>query len=268
MGDEADTIFVMSRLYTFAHRIEGEKESVCQRLLDLLVTAAGPERTLVMPAFVFSFGKTRKCDLSRDVPDTGVFVHAAIEQNWPRTHRPMFGWVALGPRSDEVLVQNQSSAFGENSVVAWLAGQQARAIGVGITDKNYGWVLVHLAEQMAKVPYRYFKKFVGEFYVDGVFKEPCEEVSYVRPLQVQLGADYLHLTERLIEQKDLWINESAVFPLRAVQCETVLETSLDFLGNDPFSFIPDPDQAKRWIADSREQEIAALAENEQCSLND
>jgi aminoglycoside N3'-acetyltransferase len=262
MGDDAEIIQVTSRLITFANRLECDLRTAHYRLLDSLLQAAGPDRTLVMPAFTLSYGKSRRYDPIRDKPETGVLVIAAWERDWMRTRRPMMNWVAWGARADEIMAQNQTTALGDDSVAAWLVNHDARAIGVGVTDVHHGWVVVHRAEEICQVPYRYYKKMPGELFIDGQPHGTCEEVLYAKPLLANIGHTYAQLTERLSSAGELWNNDDPLFPLRAVQCRRVVDRSIELLEANTLAFVAHRDEARKWLSDLKGQELGELKPEE------
>ena len=57
--NDADVIIILSRLWTFANHLYPRKENFSAWLFDIVDEFVGPDRTLIYPAFTFSFGKTK-----------------------------------------------------------------------------------------------------------------------------------------------------------------------------------------------------------------
>ncbi len=263
MGETSDVIFVMSQIYTFAHRLGVPGPETGEYVLDALVEAAGPDRTLVLPGFYYKYGGTRSCDLARDELSTGALPNCARTAGWPRSNRPMFGWLAHGPRAEEAVSQVQTTAYGADSVPAWLVASDARAIGVGLTTRNNGWIVVHRGEEAAHVPYRYYKRFPGKLLRDGTPIGDGLEITFAQPRMVHLDYDWRVITEVLEERGTFWVSENTSLPLSAVSCRDVVDVTQTLLARDPLSLLSTPSEAKRWIAELKDEELSGLKPEEQ-----
>jgi len=96
--DDAQTVFILSRIWTFANRLEAPGDDLATWLFDLIDEFVGPQRTLIYPAFTLSYGLSRKFDLIRSKPETGALSgDAMLRPNYRRTRAPMASYFSRGP---------------------------------------------------------------------------------------------------------------------------------------------------------------------------
>ena len=60
-----------------------------------------------------------------------------------------------------ILNLKQVSSFGKDSIIGYLSENNGLGIGIGINPKKFSWVTIHVCEESAKVPYRFYKNFFG-----------------------------------------------------------------------------------------------------------
>jgi aminoglycoside N3'-acetyltransferase len=256
-------IFIQSRLATFGHLIDVPIQTVVAGILQTIEEVVGPDRTLVFPAFSFGFGRKRLFDPIRTRPETGVLVEQAWRSGrYRRTTRPMNNYLIRGPLTRAAEALRDETSWDDNSILAWLAHLKARAITLGISEPDYGWIVVHRAEQMANVPYRYYKRLRGKFELNGVAAGTCEEVLFVRPLRAPCLSDYTEMNTTLAEKGLLVSGRDARLGLRAAGCADVVDTAVQMLSADPYALIPERAELIDWVAKGKAGEIADLAPDE------
>jgi aminoglycoside N3'-acetyltransferase len=256
-------IFIQSRLATFGHLIDVPIQTVVAGILQTIEEVVGPDRTLVFPAFSFGFGRKRLFDPIRTRPETGVLVEQAWRAGrYRRTTRPMNNYLIRGPLTRAAEALRDETSWDDNSILAWLAHMKARAITLGISEPDYGWIVVHRAEQIANVPYRYYKRLRGKLELNGVAAGTCEEVLFVRPLRAPCISDYTEMNTTLAEKGLLVSGRDARLALRAVGCADVVDTALQMLSADPYALIPERAELIDWVAKGKAGEIADLAPDE------
>ena len=133
---------------------------------------------------------------------------------------------------------------------------------------HHGWVVVHRAEEICQVPYRYYKKMPGELFIDGQPHGTCEEVLYAKPLLANIGHTYAQLTERLSSAGELLNNDDPLFPLRAVQCRRVVDRSIELLDANTLAFVAHRDEARKWLSDLKGQELGELKPEERFDMSE
>ncbi len=149
-----------------------DRERMCRTIEEAVREVVGPEGTLLVPAFTFSFPAREAFDPATSSPRSGKF-HTLVElsshlQRMPgavRSRDPIFSVVGQGPRVSEMLGDLPSRSFGAGSVHDRLrrAGGKLVLVGVGLDEA----VLRHSVEAAVRVPWRYDKLFTGHVVEDG-----------------------------------------------------------------------------------------------------
>ena len=118
-----------------------------------------------------------------------------------------------------------------------------------------GWLLVHHAEETNKVPYRYFKKITGNFFINGEPAGVCSETHYVRPSLINLQQDNTTLNRELENRDFVLMPINTYIPFKSARSRDVVRTALQLLRHDTFHFIKNSDDAKKWVKHDRKNEI-------------
>ncbi|WP_170294939.1 AAC(3) family N-acetyltransferase [Roseospira navarrensis] len=138
-----------------------EADALADRLLHALLAEAGPDGTVLVSAFNFTFPRTGVFDARTTPVQTGAF-GSMLLQRYPaqRTMNPFYSFLAFGARAPEVLANRFPHSTGPDSILEWVVDQDTRLIAIG---HHYVKALstVHQAETVAGVPYRYIKTFQG-----------------------------------------------------------------------------------------------------------
>ena len=119
--------------------------------------------TLVLPTYNLNFPKLKITGYSEKFITTGILIkHILNNHNFKRTERPMYNYAVIGPNTKIIISLNQSTAWGEDSVIGYLSNSK-NTLGIGVnTDLlSFTWVSVHCCEERLIVPYRYWKVFKG-----------------------------------------------------------------------------------------------------------
>jgi len=130
-------------------------------VMACLQQALGPEATVLMPAFSFGYGRTRQWDYHATRAETGAL--SEYFRKLPGTRRTLHPFHSLsvtGPLAAQFLACRNSSSFGPGSPFALLYDVRAINIGLG-TELEGGATFLHHAEELARVPYRFYKEFPG-----------------------------------------------------------------------------------------------------------
>ncbi len=140
--------------------------------------------TVVIPTYNLKFPKTKIAGKSTNFITTGYFPKYLIKKfKFRRTNRPMYNYAVIGKNSNNIISLKQNSAWGEDSVISYLVKNNAIGIGINVDIENFGWVVIHAAEEKFKVPYRYYKKFNG---INLTSKKKVSEKMYVRNYDTRL----------------------------------------------------------------------------------
>ena len=87
-----------------------------------------------------------------------------------RSLHPFQSFTALGPKAKDICQRNTRYGFGPNSPMARMLELKTRVLSIGLPPNETATV-VHHAEQVMAVPYRYTKEFTHSIRHDGVTKQ-------------------------------------------------------------------------------------------------
>tara|TARA_B110000483_G_C18086497_1_gene500215 strand:+ start:278 stop:1009 length:732 start_codon:yes stop_codon:yes gene_type:complete len=151
--------------------------------------------TVIIPTYNLKFPKSKITSNSSKFITTGYFTKHLIKKfKFKRTSRPMYNYAVIGKNSNKIINLKQNSAWGEDSVISYLVKNNAVGIGINVDVENFGWVVIHAAEEKFKVPYRYYKKFNG---INLNNKKKVSEKMYVRNYDTKLTTDSNKLFRKL-----------------------------------------------------------------------
>lgn len=252
-----EVVVIYSGVWTLSRYFGMVGDALAERVLDLIEEFVGPERTLVLPTFTFSFPKTREYDLVRSSPDTGAMPRRfLIRPGVQRTPKPINSYAVIGPLAAEVMALPVETAWGNGSVMAWMETVNARQCVVGVPWKYCGYF--HRAEELLRVPYRYFKRFTGTMYCNGEEPTPCEEVMYVRSLHVIPDQDSRPVANLMRERGHILSARGGSELIESALTNDILGDQLDLLSTDIHTYNTNREEVIRWIKDGKTEEIAEL----------
>ncbi len=136
-----------------------------QTLLEAFVETIGPEGTLCVPTYSYSFPRGEPFDPDQTpsaVPGWPEFVRR--QPGARRTRDPMFSVAALGARAEELTRDVPFDSFAPGCF--W---QRFLEAGGWVVNVNLWAIagLAHYVERREGMPYRYDKLFIGDFILDG-----------------------------------------------------------------------------------------------------
>ena len=151
-------------------------------LLNIVFDSIGFLGTIVVPTFNFSFCKGELFDIDL-TPSDGMGAFSEFVRTDVRSHRskhPFHSVAAIGKNSQLIASSIGYSEFSEGSFFDRLLHLKTKIVFFGIP---FVGTFVHLAEERAKVPYRYWKTFSGDF-KDGEKIEKKLFNFYARNLEI------------------------------------------------------------------------------------
>jgi FkbH-like protein len=145
--------------------------------------------TIALPAFTFSFCGGRRFDRHETPSEVGLLADRMLEGlvGARRTDHPIYSFVVKGPRADAVLACRSETTFGAGSPFELFEREDATLVMLGC-----GWTYCtsfHRYEELAEVPYRYFKRFEGEA-DSGGGTEPVSASMFVRDIELDPQNDF------------------------------------------------------------------------------
>jgi len=178
------TIIIHSSLFRF-----GIIDGGVNTIYNLLKNVFDETYTLLMPTYTFSFSNTRDWSCINTKSETGAlteYMRQLLPQN--RSINPFHSVCIEGPQKDYLLNNFSDSSFGENSVYEKLYKLGAYNLSLG-SEFIGGATFCHYAEELLKVPYRFYKLFQGNVTDSYNNKIDIDFKMYVRIIEKEFYFD-------------------------------------------------------------------------------
>ncbi len=145
-------------------------------------------KTLLFPAFTFSYAGGKAFHLQHSPSETGVLADWVLSlPEARRTPSPMFSFVVIGPKLPLFLQADHRDAWSAESVLS-----RVEKLGGGALMLGAGWdylSFLHVVEQRFMVPYREFKVFHAKADLGQGPVDPAMQV-YVRRRDIRTELDF------------------------------------------------------------------------------
>jgi aminoglycoside 3-N-acetyltransferase len=167
-----------------------------------LLESVGPEGTILVPTFTYSFCRGRSFDPERRNSATGMFTnYFRRRENAYRSLHPVFSFAAIGAKAKELTENVSKYGFGAGSVFDRLVTEDAKVVCFNVPFQQC-CTFVHYIEEMHGVDYRYMKTFKGKIILGGEETE-AEAVNYVRDLDRNVNSNFDAFADLLAVHKIL-----------------------------------------------------------------
>lgn len=150
------TIIIHSSLFRF-----GILDGGIEAFYNMLRKVFDDSYTILMPTFTFSFSNSRFWNYYETKSEAGAlteFMRVKLPEN--RTVNPFHSICVDGPLREYFLKDMSDSSFGQNSIFDKLLKVNAYNLSLGIGFIG-GATFCHYAEELLRVPYRFYKTFPG-----------------------------------------------------------------------------------------------------------
>ena len=239
-------------LHSSLYEFKTYESNVENHFLSALTSLVDKGWTIMLPAFTFSFCEGAPFVRSEPTSETGVLAGLAytIFQNTKRTTHPIYSFVVAGPQTDKIMALNAKTAFGDDSVFAWLEKTDATLVMIGC-----GWkycTQFHRYEQIADVEYRQHKLFTGlADYGNGLTDVECS--MFVRDLEVGPINDFSQVIEKLNNENE--IKKATIFDglIQSTKVSSLSACCLEILKQDRFAFLSNRTEVQKKIRDKAER---------------
>jgi aminoglycoside 3-N-acetyltransferase len=235
---EAEVLLIISDLNeAFKYFSSVERIDEIENIFHFLKSIASHQRYIVLPAFTHSFEKTRifNSRITRPEQMGTLPIMAFKDQGFYRTLSPITSYL-IWPFKPLIHFSNSTSTFGETSLFGWLKGKRCRIICIGgIQNNKLGWLGVHHAEEINKVPYRFKKILNGTIIDENAQKRSVTQIHFARRTELGVENDFSKLNKVLKERSlrtDLVVNN---LKISAVWCSELLDICNELLQLDPLS---------------------------------
>lgn len=189
-------VVVYSALWPFFRALDLPKTELPQTLLQIVLDAAGRERSVLMPAFTAGY-KGGVCDLDQEPVSTGIL--SDLFRRSPGCGRNLsafFSFGIVGPQAEEFGRLRPEYAWGDGSSYDWMENNNASFLMLGVDPTHCSYL--HRMEWLAKdaLPYRFVKEFSGTVVLQGK-KHAVTEKLFVRNLNPEAVNDFTVIGDAL-----------------------------------------------------------------------
>jgi aminoglycoside 3-N-acetyltransferase len=144
-------------------RAGGSADCVADIVLDSVLEALGPEGTLLLPLFNFDFTTGTPFDIRTTPSQMGALTEAArLRPGAVRTGHPIYSFAVLGAQAQRFAGVENDSGYGPDSPFAILHHMGGK-IGVLDLPDQHSMTFYHYVEEARSVPWRYHKRFEGDW---------------------------------------------------------------------------------------------------------
>lgn len=207
--------------------------------------------TVALPSFTFSFCSGKRFEWLRSPSETGPlsdWTLAHLHQS-QRTRHPIYSFAVIGPRADEIAACTSETTFGDDSPFGLFERLNATQIMLGC-GLDYCTQL-HRYEELARVPYRYYKIFKGEANY-GLGPEYVQAKMFVRDLDIGALNAFSRVDELMHERRTLRTDKLWRGHVTAFSTASLAATCKDMLATSPFALIANEPQVTFRLSVARE----------------
>jgi len=204
-------------------------------LFDALDAVLGPDGTLVLPTFTYSFTKGEPFEAAATPSAVGLLTEAfRTRPGVMRSKDPIFSVAARGRLAERFAEAASDDCFGPTSAFAHLAQQNAwlACLGCSLDRATF----THYVEQTTGVDYRSFKTFTGVRIEDGI-EMPASVRYFVRDLDRETAIDLSGLKAALTQAGRLTTAAVGRVGLSAVRCRDFEVAAAALLAQNPSGLI-------------------------------
>jgi len=230
-----DGLMVHSALQ-FLGQPEGGLAMYYEALCTALRIGAGTG-TLVVPTFNFAFARAEPFDQqTTPAEEMGIFPEYVRRQPGARrSPHPMQSIAAVGFYALDLAGRDTASAFDPGSAFERLLELDFKLLLLG-ADVRYT-SMIHYAEQRMKVPYRYWKEFVGEVRLAGKPPQVRTYNMYARDLDLNPQVSSAPV-QKVLEERGRWSSVTLNYGQVALcRLRDFVAAAEELLAQDPWALV-------------------------------
>lgn len=194
---KGDILDIASDLLSVMLRFRERHEKFdANELLDALQDAVGENGTILIRTFNWDFCHGVPFHYRTTPSQVGSLGNVALKRaDFKRTKHALYSWCVWGKEQDYLTSIDPEDSFGDGSIFSILEDKNAKLLIIGDT-RGLPTTGLHRAEQRAKIPVRYIKRFTGQ-YIDesGV----CSEKTYSMFVR-DLNYDFPHHDDWVVKK--------------------------------------------------------------------
>ncbi len=151
-------------------------------ILDSLIDTISPNGTLLLPTFNFSFNNGVPYNFFDTKSEMGLITEIArLDPRASRSLNPVYSFAAFGNDSDKFRDIDNKSWYSSDSPFGIVHKDNYKICILDLSERN-SQTFAHYCEESFKVPWRFYKKFTGEYTDHNSNKNIKTYLGYVRKL--------------------------------------------------------------------------------------
>jgi FkbH-like protein len=240
-GNQTSSIMLHSSIISST---KAERKKIPYGLLQEILSLSRRGITFILPSYTFSFCSTGIFDVTTTKSETGTLadlVHTYLPGSI-RSLDPIYSHVFIGPLSKDLSEIHGETTFGKGSIFEKVEDLNSY-VGVLNVEWRYATIF-HRYEELAHVPYRYYKTFEGSVKgYDG--HSLCTKAEmYVRDLDINPENDMNLALPLLREQRSFKRLKDHGNHLEFVKINDLRGVAIRMLDKDAWSLIANKNAAK------------------------
>ena len=157
--EQGDTIFVHSDISIFGKIQLLKRRDFLENIIKAFKQAIGPDGTLILPTFSYSFCENKVYDINNSRSKVGALTEYFRKlPDVKRTINPIFSVGVYGKQKEEYMGIGKD-CFDDESIFGKLLKNKAKVVFFGAPFQSCTFMIY--IEQTFNVPYRFIKKFNG-----------------------------------------------------------------------------------------------------------
>ncbi|MBK9292970.1 MAG: AAC(3) family N-acetyltransferase [Oligoflexia bacterium] len=255
-------ILIYSGIWTFGHRFKLPPTEVANSILNGIEEVVGPHKTIMLPTYTYVYNKLRKYDVLKTTPETGILPKLFLKRrSVQRTKSAISSFAVKGPLTETLVPIMGESIWGKGSLLEWMEKQNIRIITLGLP-----WALscgyLHRIEEVAQVPYRYYKKFPGKYVNEKGIESDWAETMYVRPLNVPSLFKWNIVSDLMERREQLLSGSEPGIKIESCLSQDLMKAGLDLVASDPYALVSNTAIVREWVENGgKKREIEELEKN-------
>jgi aminoglycoside 3-N-acetyltransferase len=228
-----DIIYVASFI-----SILGNSPTILSDTINALIEVVGEEGTVVMPVFNWDYCSGAVFDPIAAPSQVGVLTeafrkHAGVLRS---ITPPWCTFAAIGQKAKEVIEIKGTSPFGPDSITQYLYDINARYVLIGC---NYNDAVIHLhwLEEKFEVPYRFWKRFIGQVKINNKLVNNISYM-YARRLDINTEIDSRHITDKFDRTDKVKVEKLGLGELRGFMAKDYVEFVSPYFERDRLIVLP------------------------------
>ena len=213
---QGDVIYVASDITRIIKRAQTDlnfrghsaRNIFLDSLVDVLQNIVGRDGMLLFPMYNWDFCRGEMFSYNETKSKVGALNNFVFEnrKDFLRTKHPLYSFMVCGRDQQYLVSLDNQEAFGANSPFAYLQKNHAKQISLGV-DMSGGLTYCHYIEQLAQVPYRHHKFFLGEYKDEFGNIEFRSYSQYVRDISLECEyvlSDAFLIDNHAVKKKKLY----------------------------------------------------------------